>query len=147
MGRETPVVGVSVRYDKGEKAGIRRSQAGHVRQEQSRVARGIGIERQAEVEQEARIPAFQFNAGAADLPRAPMDANPEWSGRGWYGQQATARPSRRSRARVRVGRKALEALCFTHRAIPLRRVTRDECRALYIHMRDVGIYSRAKSFP
>ena len=70
------MVGVAVRQHQGEQARIGRVQAGDCRHKGLRL--GIaGVERQPEVEQDALAAAGQFDAGAADLPRAAMDADVE----------------------------------------------------------------------
>ena len=78
MGNKAPVVHVPMRDDEGEQSGVRRTQAGHVRQQPDGIIRcRIGVERQAKVEQETRALPFQLDAGTADLPRSSMDADPE----------------------------------------------------------------------
>ena len=78
MGNKAPVIHVPMRDDKGEQSGVRRTQARHNRHKPDRVIRGpIRVERQAKVEQDTSTPPFQLDAGAADLPRSAMDADPE----------------------------------------------------------------------
>jgi hypothetical protein len=70
------MVRVAMREHQGEQAGVMGVQAGDGRQQ----GRGGGIasvQRQAEIEQDALSLAGQFDAGAADLLRTPMDANAE----------------------------------------------------------------------
>ena len=70
------MIGVTVRQDKSQKTGVDSLHAGDLGQKRYRIL-VPSIERQSEVEQDALAVTCEFDACAADLARAAVNANAE----------------------------------------------------------------------
>lgn len=88
---QAPMIRVPVRQHQGEQASIGCVQARYGRQQGCRV--GVsGIQRQPKVQQDAFAVARQLYAGAANLPRAPMNADLEAARSRRFGHHYAAAP-------------------------------------------------------